>query len=96
MQKEKKEKREKRRRFRAIVEAEYALSEADAIAKALQADNVSNSETIVSTSSCKGRVLSRVESVSLEKLLPVLDDLLLCQSLAERTLKLAQRGRDRQ
>jgi hypothetical protein len=44
----------------------------------------------VSTASEDGLVRSLVEAPTIEKLLPVLDDLLFCQSLCERTLGLTE------
>lgn len=79
----------RRNRFKAVLESDYRQDIADAIAKALQADNISTPETSIVTSRKGGRVTSRLESASLEKLLPVLDDLLFCQSLCEKTLILA-------
>ena len=87
--------RTRRSRVTAVVESQYQLREAaEAISVALEADNASTKDASVKTERVGNRVITRVESVSLEKLLPVLDDLLLCQSVAERTLRDAGRARD--
>jgi hypothetical protein len=77
----------RRSRVTASVESEYPSQVAEAISRALEADNASTADVSVITERLGGRVVTRVDSVSLEKLLPVLDDLLFCQSVAERTLK---------
>jgi hypothetical protein len=77
----------RRSRVTAVVESEYPSAAAEAVSGALEADNISNPDVSVVTERRGGKVVTRVESVSLEKLLPVLDDLLFCQSIAERTLK---------
>jgi len=75
-----------RNRARAIFECEYPGGLSGTIAGALQVDNKSTDETTIKTVCEGGRVITTVESVSIEKLLPVLDDILSCQSLCERTL----------
>jgi hypothetical protein len=75
---------------RAVVESHHPEDVATAIAEALQADNASKKVTTVSTASEDGLVRSLVEAPTIEKLLPVLDDLLFCQSLCERTLGLTE------
>ncbi len=77
----------RRSRVTAIVESGYPSRQAEAISRALQADNASTEDVSVVTERRGDMVVTRVESVSLEKLLPVLDDLLFCQSIAEGTLK---------
>ena len=77
---------ERKRRFGATVRSDYPGRLADAVARALQADNLNNEDVTVVTESDGGSVVSRLEAVNLEKLLPVLDDLLFCQSVCERTL----------
>ncbi len=79
-------------RVRAVVEVEYSPAMADAITKALQADNVNNGRTRVMSYGKGGIVVSEIESSSLEKMLPVLDDLLFCQALSYKTLQVAARG----
>jgi hypothetical protein len=80
----------RRSRVTALVESEYTPRQAEAISKALEADNISNADVSVVTERRGNTVVTRVESVSPEKLLPVLDDLLFCQSIAEGTLKAAR------
>ena len=79
-----------RNRVRAVFECEYPGGVSKSIARALQADNKSTPETTVSTVSDGDKVITTIESISLEKLLPILDDLLSCQSLCEKTLDLAE------
>ncbi len=80
----------RRSRVTAIVESEYPREVAEAISRALEADNVSTADASVATERRERSVVTKVDSVSLEKLLPVLDDVLFCQSIAERTLKVAR------
>jgi hypothetical protein len=75
-----------RNKVRAIFECDYPGGLSRTIAGALQVDNKSTDETTIKTICEDGRVVTTVESVSIEKLLPVLDDILSCQSLCERTL----------
>lgn len=77
-------------KVRVVMESEYPEGVARAIAEALQADNACVGGTKIATRRRAGVVITRVESLSIEKLLPVVDDLLSCQSLCERTLDLTR------
>ena len=77
---------------RAILESEYPGGISKSIASALQADNKSTPETTITTVSEGDKVVTTIESISLEKLLPILDDILSCQALCEKTLDLAEGG----
>jgi hypothetical protein len=76
----------------AIFESEYPGNLSRSIASSLQADNKSTPETTITTVSEGDRVITKIESVSVEKLLPILDDILACQSLCEKTLNLVENG----
>jgi len=80
---------------RAVIESNYPEDVARAIAEALQPDNVSAKGTKITTRRKGGLVTTRVESPSIEKLLPIVDDILSCQALCEKTIDLA-RGHGRQ
>jgi len=56
-------------------------------------DNACAKGTRIVTKRRGGLVVTRVRSMSIEKLLPVIDDLLSCQSLSERTLNLVKEQR---
>lgn len=84
----------RKREVKAVLTAEYPEAVAESVARALQADNSTTPETKIETARTGGVVISRVESISVEKLLPVLDDLLSCQSLCERTLEAADQQPD--
>jgi len=77
----------------AVIQSEYPEEVARVIAEALQADNACAKGTKIATKRRAGLVITRVRSLSIEKLLPVVDDLLSCQSLCERTLNLARKQR---
>ncbi len=77
-------------KIKAVVESNYPEGIATAIAGALQADNHSSKETRIVTHQNDGLVRTEIESTGLEKLLPVIDDLLFCQSICERTLSLTE------
>jgi hypothetical protein len=79
-------------KVRAVFECKYPEGMARSVASALQVDNKSTPETTIDTVSDGESVITTVESVSLEKLLPILDDILACQSLCEKTLDLAEKG----
>ena len=78
-------------KVRAVFECEYPGDLAKSIASSLQADNKSTRETTVITVAEGKRVITTIESISVEKLLPILDDVLACQSLCEKTLKIAEK-----
>jgi hypothetical protein len=79
-------------RIIAVFETEYPPNLSKSIASSLQADNKSTQETTIDTYSDGDKVITKIESISVEKLLPVLDDILACQSLCEKTLNLVEKG----
>ncbi len=64
----------------------YGKEAAKSIGGALQVDNRSTKRVKLLTSVGEGKVETVLEAGSLEKALPVLDDLLFCQSICERVL----------
>jgi hypothetical protein len=70
----------------ATVESEYDPQTACAVASSLEVDNRSSPEVEIRTRCSGNQVVTEVRGESLEKALPVLDDLLFCQSVCERVL----------
>lgn len=80
----------KTNRVRILLETEYRPAVARAVAGALAGDDDVREATLAKTWLEGRRVKSRIEAESLEKALSVVDDLLFCQSLSERTLSITE------
>lgn len=76
----------------ATVESEYSPETAGAVSSSLEVDNRSSPEVEIRTQCSGNLVITEVRGESLEKVLPVLDDLLFCQSVCERVLSAVDRG----